>query len=646
MAELASSGDIWKFVMSHYRSVASIALALGIIPSAPSITKWIRTELDRRRLLKRTGGDLYTRGDLLRALTNYVKPYCQSIDPSGGEDFRQTVAVKEDAHKVLHDLLEPTTDERYCLLLADSGMGKTTLLLNFFARHNRKKHPAYKLLLVPLGSPKADRLIVDEADKTNTVLLLDAFDEDTEAILDHRRRLSALLDLSRDFAKILLTCRTQFFEKDDEIPKETGLARFGVKGAGQAGTYRMRKVYLSPFDDSQISKYIKIQFPVWRYKQRATAKEIASRMGDLTARPMLLAHIKDLILERRDYTRTSEIYFAMIDAWLVRESQFVDRGALLSFSEALATQMYLDRTRRGAERIPRTEAAKVAVKCGLSLKDRQLGARSLLNRDAEGNLKFSHRSILEFLFVCDFLRSSIDTLKRRPTAEWTDQMKRFWWDLIGSEADPNHKHAFQIGSAELVNRGRRFGDLSGFFDLGVDALIELRKSPRVDTAANFIRELGQRSTYNLSHRLRTRNFPCFLEGGEGMRGPGRFDALVVDHTTGLMWESECAAAETADNASDHVNDLNQSGYGGFMDWRLPTLVEAISLLPYDIKAYPEIPNSYPFSIFKSWADRIWVSDSHAPRHQFAFAMQSEGPIDPAVEIAAQPLISARGVRSR
>lgn len=511
---------IYDFAVLHWKAISGFITAVGILPVS-KLPHYLRTILDRRNLMKKTGADLYTRGDLVRSLSNYVKPYCQSIDPSGGEDFRHTVAVKQDAHKHLKDLLDPTKDERLCLLLADSGMGKTTLLLNFFARHIRKSNSSYALLLVPLGSPRADAAILNASDKSNTVLLLDAFDEDTEAVSDHRERLTALLQLSQEFAKVLITCRTQFFERDDEIPRETGLARFGIRGPGQPATFRMRKVYLSPFDEDQIKSYLKLLFPIWRIRERAQAKAIANRMGDLTARPMLLAHIKDLIVERRNYSRTSEIYAAMIDAWLQREGSFVDPRSLRTFSEALARKMYLERQARGTEPIPRKEAVDVALKVGVILTERQLGARSLLNRDAEGNVKFSHRSILEFLFICDFMRTSPELLERRSSSSWTDQMKRFWWDLVDEEFNAKDAESFGVNASELVNRGLQFGDVSGFFNLRLKPIVKLRAAARTASIGDFSAEMRDSTTHNLTHKYRTRQFHVSskpeLQGTMGMR---------------------------------------------------------------------------------------------------------------------------------
>src|SRR5262249_24743946 len=58
-------------------------------------------------------------------------------------------------------------------------------------------------------------------------------------------------------------------------------------------------------------------------------------------------------------------------------------------------------------------------------------------------------------------------------------------------------------------------------------------------------------------------------------------ALVVyDQATGLMWQRGGSApqARTYDAAKTHIKTLNASNFGGFHDWRLPTLEEAMSLM--------------------------------------------------------------------
>ena len=70
------------------------------------------------------------------------------------------------------------------------------------------------------------------------------------------------------------------------------------------------------------------------------------------------------------------------------------------------------------------------------LDDWKLTRRSLLNRDAVGNYKFAHRSIMEYLFVHKFIQGD----KSCVSVEWTDQMKLFLKERV----------EFHVKKAELV----------------------------------------------------------------------------------------------------------------------------------------------------------------------------------------------------
>ncbi len=57
--------------------------------------------------------------------------------------------------------------------------------------------------------------------------------------------------------------------------------------------------------------------------------------------------------------------------------------------------------------------------------------------------------------------------------------------------------------------------------------------------------------------------------------------VVVDHTTGLMWQrggSGDVVPAGFEGAGRYMGELNARKYGGFADWRLPTLEEAMSLM--------------------------------------------------------------------
>ena len=146
----------------------------------------------------------------------------------------------------------------------------------------------------------------------------------------------------------------------------------------------------------------------------------------LSVRPMLLAYIPDLLESGAKIEYAFQLYEVLVEKWLKRESAWVKPEDLRQFSEKLAVDLYAHRERRGAERIPRVELAGLAKEWNIPLDDWQLTGRSLLNRNAEGNYKFAHRSIMEYLFV----KRLVDGDPACDEIELSDQMKAFVRELI------------------------------------------------------------------------------------------------------------------------------------------------------------------------------------------------------------------------
>jgi len=135
------------------------------------------------------------------------------------------------------------------MLLADSGTGKTSFLLNYYSRWWRsRKHNQFRLSLIPLNLPNADESIqrIPLEDRSATALCLDALDEDRQAIGNHNERLSRLLDVARGFRTVIVTCRTQFFPKNEEIPSDTRILKIGPVGPNESRVFSIQKLYLSP----------------------------------------------------------------------------------------------------------------------------------------------------------------------------------------------------------------------------------------------------------------------------------------------------------------------------------------------------------------------------------------------------------------
>jgi hypothetical protein len=310
------------------------------------------------------------------------------------------------------------------MLLADSGIGKTTALINYYLRHTRRwRNPNFDLALITLNLPEADSLIKAIDDKANTVLMLDALDENTIGIDDHVECLGHILKLTSEFRCVLISCRPHFFSKDEEIPEDTGIRKVAGRRAGQKAEYSLHQVYLLPFDNQQVKKYLRQKYPIWR-QERKQAFDIITKIPKLAARPMLLAYTDDLVRAKKKFKYSYELYEEMVNAWLDREIK--EQGPLRQFSELLAVNLYLNRERRKSETIPRTELINLAKEWGVDIEDWKLSGRSLLSRDSTGNFKFADNSVMEYLLVCQVFRGALQTLQ----TPWTDQMHLFFWERV------------------------------------------------------------------------------------------------------------------------------------------------------------------------------------------------------------------------
>src|SRR5213079_1864530 len=103
------------------------ALATALVKLAP----FVKGRIVRRPLQPLVKEEKYLSQVIKQATYNYIEPSCQSVDPSGHEDFRKVIAAKQPAFSALDEILDPEGDDRFTIVLADTGMGKTSLLLNY-----------------------------------------------------------------------------------------------------------------------------------------------------------------------------------------------------------------------------------------------------------------------------------------------------------------------------------------------------------------------------------------------------------------------------------------------------------------------------------------------------------------------------------
>jgi hypothetical protein len=105
--------------------------------------------------------------------------------------------------------------------------------------------------------------------------------------------------------------------------------------------------------------------------------------------------------------------------------------ALIEFSNKLAIDLHVNKMERKAEKIPISEIKELAINSGINIDLWNFNGGSLLKGDAEGNYRFLHQSILEYLVAYSILKGEYSDL------HITDQIKPIISDMVVSRLGKN-----------------------------------------------------------------------------------------------------------------------------------------------------------------------------------------------------------------
>jgi hypothetical protein len=430
-----------------------LILIIGLLNLAIITVAWVYKVLCKFFFVRRNFSEI-TRDYLgIEAIKNvtkfYVEPDCCSIDSSQVDEMKELVLAREPLFKKIDVFINSKTRLKFLFLLADSGMGKSSSALNYLNRNHQKWFKRKDIYFIPLGIKGIDKEIESISTPSIKILILDAFDEDAKAIFDgYEQRIEELVIKCQKFKKVIITCRSQFFPSDEKIPKSTGLIKITPRRLGENTHYEFSNLYLAHFTDKQINKYLNKRFSIFKWKLKSKAKRIIGQIPLLSIRPMILTHILDFVDTGKYFEFQKDLYQVIIESWIKRESAwYSDSFDLKCFSEKLALYLITNRNYLNGEFISYEKLAPIASAWGLKIEDWQISGKSLLNRDAIGNYKFAHRSILEYLFVKSFLDSD---MKERYHIVWSDQMKLFLLELVRDE-DITELNLIDLRGLEIEN---------------------------------------------------------------------------------------------------------------------------------------------------------------------------------------------------
>ena len=366
-------------------------------------------------------------GPLEDLLPYYVEPDGQNINPIDKPEDDTGLIMTDPIFEVLDNFFKGPRHTIHTFILSDAGMGKTSLLVMLKVKNLSQIKKKHHIELLKLGaSTLAEIDKLNKARPGKTILLLDALDEDPEALKDFHGRIGILLRSTKMFKKVVISCRTQFFpreqEKDASIPGVVDLHGFTCG-----------KIFLSPFDNVKIKTYLWNRFHMHPVKH-AKAKQIVLKMHLLRMRPMLLANIELLLDQDRDYNSSFEIYQTMVKEWMDRESakefsetrdQIVTKNeqkVLLSACMKISKHLY-DNNQVDLSKEKLREVLDEAL--FRRIDNTKITGRSLLNRTSKDHFRFAHFSILEF-----FIATAILQGWRPKSDRYTDQVTWFLYEFL------------------------------------------------------------------------------------------------------------------------------------------------------------------------------------------------------------------------
>lgn len=380
--------------------------------------------------------DYYSEDEIKYATQNYITTHGQDEDPSNLLEPKESINNGiEQINLIKHfkaGFNKKRAEKKFYLVLGDSGMGKTTFLINLFIN--------YKLAILPIKKKKIYLISLSDSnyrekikslESKETILLLDAFDEDVTGWADPEENLKELIKSIKNFSTVVLTSRGHFFSS-----KIDNISRIDIfKNLANKEEYSLDKIYLSPIKNISIytyliSRYIfKSPFKIFR------ALRIVTQCPNLMVRPMLLNNVEYLLKNKKTYALSSEIYEDLILSWIKREKQYVDEYSVIEFSRNVAEYMYNKRNTNKGLYIQEDKLEYFLKVSKIEINSIILKTRSLLNRTKD-KYKFSHKSIFEyFLALSKFDNLNIDKLHGKNLSnpfnlEGLSDAERFYKELF------------------------------------------------------------------------------------------------------------------------------------------------------------------------------------------------------------------------
>lgn len=401
-------------------NIKNIGVVIAIVTSAliPIVRYYIGKRRDRKAQLDISDFVIPEKFD--KYIKEFIRTQCVDNPPESedepGESYES--ANRQDLIKFFNNQVFTSNSKTIYLVLGDAGMGKTTFLINLFYNYATSIKRKFKIRYIWLSHEDSESYIEkykadgsEFADGSNTILLLDALDEDPRAQKDYEARLNQLVRLTKNYRKVIITSRTHFFPNKSQ---ETVTEKIPVDGEPEGYKKSIRK-YIAPFSNKEIQDYLKKKYgfkthilgkTYYRNEKRRDIEGVVKIASNLVVRPMLLDNIELILSAKTSIKKEYQIYEALIAEWILRESKKQPsttgenfQNEMIDFVKKAALNIYHNFRRGNGLYVQMTLIEQLALDSNISLNKVDMTSRSLLNRIPGGKYKFAHKSILEYILA-------------------------------------------------------------------------------------------------------------------------------------------------------------------------------------------------------------------------------------------------------
>ncbi|MCB0843495.1 MAG: SUMF1/EgtB/PvdO family nonheme iron enzyme [Bacteroidetes bacterium] len=333
--------------------------------------------------------------------------------------------------------IDKTSLSKFHLIFANAGMGKTTFMLNLFQEYTsgilNLRGKGHKMKLFTLAKPSTTKMVSRIKDKEGTILMLDGFDEDAEAIIDFRKRFLEIYNKTKKFYKVILTSRKNLFCSNESQSFENYI--LGEEKDKKA--IKLACTYLSPISVEDVAHYVSQSYSLKEKHKRRQVSEFINQSELLMDRPILLSYIGDLMDGGKKYRYSYQVYETLVNNWIEKEdlllssekNRWSSKDERKAFYRSFAIATHQKQRGPGGLTLDKEEFAKIGASHTVDIETFKLNSKSLINYNAETEeYKFAHRSILEY-FLAREAFDNPDFLMEKPFIG-RDEALQFFQDMI------------------------------------------------------------------------------------------------------------------------------------------------------------------------------------------------------------------------